>query len=236
MQDVGRPAVVETTFKHIFVLQKITGRSASDKDAAEITEQAMALMGRGRLDDAIRQFHIAQTIAPQHHQTYSNLGCAYRGKSDDDEALTWFREAHRLAPADEVATLALAFLEEGAGQADEAQWLLVHFLQEVDPNHVNALSQLARLYEKRKQWQRAAGCYRRLEEANPQNDEWQSLLQFCVERGQQAAEAQAPQRVIPGVESPERAPMRGSPDRSQMRASPDWAPMRESLEGSPMRA
>jgi len=202
-EDVGRPAV-ETTFKHIFVLQPIRG--CSDRDAAEITENATTLMGQGRVDDAVRQFHLAQTIAPQHHQTYSNLGCAYHSKSDDDEALTWFREAHRLAPADEVATLALAFLEAGAGQADEAQWLLVHFLQEVDPNNVNALSQLARLYEKRKQWQRAAGCYRRLQEANPQNGEWPTLEQFCVQRGQQAAEARVPQgQPLPSVDSPERA-------------------------------
>lgn len=208
-ESVGRP-VVEDTHKHIFVPQSIRARGA-DREAVETTDHAIELMSQGRIHDAVREFHIAQTIAPQCHQTYSNLGVAYHNKSDDDEALTWFREAHRLAPQDAVATVALAFLEQQAGQADEAQWLLLNFLQEVDPNHKNALAQLAHSYEVRKQWQRAAGCYRRLQEADPHNDQWPSLEHFCIERAQAAKiNSESPSKLGQGDRA-EANPNRGPP-------------------------
>jgi tetratricopeptide (TPR) repeat protein len=78
--------------------------------------------------------------------------------------------------------LALAWLEQKRGMADEAQWLLVNFLQEVDKNHVGALRQLAKLHEAESDWSQAANVYNRLVASNPGNSEYRSALQECLDK------------------------------------------------------
>jgi len=78
--------------------------------------------------------------------------------------------------------LALAWLEQKRGMADEAQWLLVNFLQEVDKNHVGALRQLAKLHEAERDWSQAANVYNRLVASNPGNSEYRSALQECLDK------------------------------------------------------
>jgi tetratricopeptide (TPR) repeat protein/tRNA A-37 threonylcarbamoyl transferase component Bud32 len=87
-----------------------------------------------------------------------------------------------MAPKNETAVLALAWLEQKRGMGDEAQWLLINFLQEVDKNHTGALRQLAKLYEKERDWPQAANVYNRLIAANPGNAEWRSALQECLDQ------------------------------------------------------
>jgi tetratricopeptide (TPR) repeat protein/tRNA A-37 threonylcarbamoyl transferase component Bud32 len=101
---------------------------------------------------------------------------------NDESAITWYREAQCMAPRNETAVLALAWLEQKRGMADEAQWLLVNFLQEVDKNHTGALRQLARIHEQDRDWPQAANVYNRLVAANPDNAEWRKSLQDCLDQ------------------------------------------------------
>merc|ERR1719460_2752837 len=87
-----------------------------------------------------------------------------------------------MAPRNETAVLALAWLEQKRGMADEAQWLLVNFLQEVDKNHTGALRQLARLHEQDRDWPQAANAYNRLVAQCPDNAEYRKALQDCLDQ------------------------------------------------------
>mmetsp|Transcript_20664 Transcript_20664/g.34366 ORF Transcript_20664/g.34366 Transcript_20664/m.34366 type:complete len:227 (-) Transcript_20664:247-927(-) len=186
----GLPSTSDKAFSYAFVLRPLGG--TANPEAVEATRRASELFYKGRIDDALHQFHRAQALAPRAYQAYSNLGSAYHERADDDEALSWYRQAHRLAPRDSIATLALALLEQRCGQVEESQWLLVNFLQEVNPSHVDALRQLAQLYETQKSWSRAAGCYKRLMQADPDNDEWCAQLTMCQMRLQ--AQGRSPPR------------------------------------------
>jgi len=174
------PRQSDEEFGYIFTLQPLS--STAQPEAVEATQRGVRLLGEGRIEHALNELHSAEKMAPTHYQVHCNLGCIYHERGDDEEALQWFREAHRLGPRNETPTLALALLEQQCGHLEESQWLLVNFLQEVNSSSVNVLRQLARLYEQRKNWSRAAGCYRRLVNADPSNDEWPTLLQYCLEQ------------------------------------------------------
>jgi len=153
-----------------------------DSGAVRHTQRGVLLLHEGRTDEALRELHAAKQLAPNSHQVFSNLGCAYHERGNDNEARSWFEEAHKLNPRDETATLALALLEQQRGQVEEAQWLLVHFLQEVDSSHIGALRQLGRLHMIESNWAQAAGCYRRLIVADPSNRDWPAKLAICQDR------------------------------------------------------
>jgi len=107
----GLPSTSDKAFSYAFVLRPLGG--TANPEAVEATRRASELFYKGRIDDALHQFHRAQALAPRAYQAYSNLGSAYHERADDDEALSWYRQAHRLAPRDSIATLALALPGRG---------------------------------------------------------------------------------------------------------------------------
>mmetsp|Transcript_57549 Transcript_57549/g.134816 ORF Transcript_57549/g.134816 Transcript_57549/m.134816 type:complete len:605 (-) Transcript_57549:97-1911(-) len=169
----------EIGLTHVFVLHPL---DSEQPEAARATQRGARLLHEGRADESIRELHDAREMAPRSHVACSNLGCAYQAKNDDRAALYWYREAHRLDSHDETATFALALLEQRRGQAEEAQRLLMAFLQDVDSAHVGALRQLGRLHQRECHWSQAAGCFHRLIAVDPTNDEWPAQLQVCLDQ------------------------------------------------------
>jgi len=163
----------------IFALQPLNNASP---DAEDSTQHGVRLLHEGRTHEALRELHSAQRRSRGNVEACNNLGCAYHMSGNDEQAVSWYREAQCIDSRNETAILALAWLEQKRGMADEAQWLLVHFLQEVDKNHPIALRQLARLHEQERDWPQAASIYNRLVAANPNNQEWRSCLQECLDK------------------------------------------------------
>jgi len=157
---------LEPGLARIFAIQPL---GDSDPEAVRATQRGARLLHEGRIEESLRELHDAKRLTPGSHATRSNLGCAYFERGDEDAALHWYREAHRLAPHDDIATLAVAVLEQRAGYTSDAQWLLVNFLQEVNSSHSEALRQLAKLHQEQNHWSQAASCYRRLIAADPTN-------------------------------------------------------------------
>ncbi|CAJ1330716.1 unnamed protein product [Effrenium voratum] len=171
------PRQEDVALSHIFVLHPL---DADHPEALRATKRGARLLHEGRTEESIRELHDARQLS-QSHVACSNLGCAYHAKNDDRAALYWYREAYRLQPQDETATCALALLEQRRGEAEEARRLLVSFLQ-VDASHVGALRLLGRLHQRQCQWSQAAGCFHRLIEVDPTNDEWPAQLQVCLDQ------------------------------------------------------
>lgn len=93
-----------------------------------------------------------------------------------------YRDAHRLAPEDETATLAVVILESNRGQLDEATRMLTNFLRDVDASNINVLRQLAALHQREQRWSQAAGCYHRLITIDHMNCEWPQQMQICLDK------------------------------------------------------
>ena len=131
-----------------------TLRPLSDGDgaAARATQRGVRLLRDGQHDSALREFHDAKQLSPSCHIAYFNLGCAHHMKGDDHTAISWYRDAHRLAPEDETATLAVVILESNRGQLDEATKMLTNFLRDVDASNINVLRQLAALHQREQRW------------------------------------------------------------------------------------
>eukprot|EP00930_Biecheleria_cincta_P033408 TRINITY_DN23139_c0_g2_i1.p1 TRINITY_DN23139_c0_g2~~TRINITY_DN23139_c0_g2_i1.p1 ORF type:complete len:806 (+),score=148.00 TRINITY_DN23139_c0_g2_i1:296-2419(+) len=126
-----------------------------------------------------------------------NLGGAYFERGDEDAALHWYKEAHRWNPRSDTTVRAVALLEQRSGNFAEALWLLRNYLQEVDSNDVQVLHQLARLYQDKEQWAQAAGCYKRLLQAVPSNNDFPRELQRCLDHMPNAP-SPGPPRAGPG--------------------------------------
>jgi len=177
---------LEPGLARLFVLRPLR---EGDEEAIRATQRGARLLHEGRIEESLRELHDAKRLVQRDHVARTNLAAAYFERGDEESALHWMREAHRLAPHDETATLATALLEQRTGNIADAQWLLVNFLQEVDASHIGALRQLGRVHQQQGQWSQAVGCYRRLLLAEPGNPEWQRELEYCMERAPGAAAA-----------------------------------------------
>eukprot|EP00927_Polykrikos_kofoidii_P072465 TRINITY_DN68580_c0_g1_i1.p1 TRINITY_DN68580_c0_g1~~TRINITY_DN68580_c0_g1_i1.p1 ORF type:complete len:787 (+),score=121.84 TRINITY_DN68580_c0_g1_i1:96-2456(+) len=171
-------AKLEPYLSRVFSLRAL---GDADVEAQQATHRGAALLREGRVEEALRELHEARSRLPTSHEARCNLGCAYLDRGDEDAALHWYRESHRLAPEDEIVTVALAYLESRIGQMTDAQWLLTHFLQEVDSSSVLVLRQLGKLQQSQEQWKQATNTYRRLQVVEPSNPEWPANLQRCLE-------------------------------------------------------
>jgi tetratricopeptide (TPR) repeat protein len=71
---------------------------------------------KGQVDKAIRQYHEAIRLKPNHANAYYNLGLALAVKGQVDEAIRQFQEALRLKPdhADARRNLDLALAAKAA--------------------------------------------------------------------------------------------------------------------------
>lgn len=172
-------ARLEPALVRLFVLRPLRD---GGEEASRVTQRAAVLLHEGRIDEALRELFDAKRLAPRDPLARTNLAAAYFERGDEDAALHWCREAHRLASHDETASLATALLEQRVGSISDAQWVLVNFLQEVDSSHPMALRMLARIHQQQGQWTQAASCFRRLVHLEPTNSEWPQELERCLAR------------------------------------------------------
>jgi len=183
-KDAGRLDANDKSYganHEVFALQPLEVTDASDH-ARRATSKAVRLLKDGEIDAGIRELHDAKQLAPKSAVAYCNLGCAYERSGQDGSALKMYREALRLSPQDPTGVLAVAILEHRSGQSEDAQRLLVNFLKEVDPAHIQALQQLAYLHQCRGNFSQAAGCFHRLIAIDHTNTEWPTMLQQCLEQ------------------------------------------------------
>ena len=108
--------------------------------------RAVAYMRRGRdgdIDRALPDLIRAESIRPDHGETYSNLGAAYMiraGRNDPDRAITAFGQAVNLALESEIAYVnrAGAYIARGLTSDLELARSDVNRALERDPNLANA--------------------------------------------------------------------------------------------------
>ncbi|CAE8723195.1 unnamed protein product, partial [Polarella glacialis] len=174
-----KPRHQEAGLSHVFALHPLADE---EPEAVRATQRGARLLHEGRVEESIRELHDARQLAPRCTDACNNLGCAYQANNDDSAAIYWYREALRLASHDETAVMAMALLEQRRGQVDEAQKMLVNFLQAVDSSHIGALRQLGRLHQREGHWSQAAGCFHRLIAIDPTNCEWPTQLQICMDQ------------------------------------------------------
>lgn len=153
-----------------------------DPEAVRGTQNGARSLHEGRVDEAIREFHGVCNRLLRSAVARTNLGSAYFERGDEDAALHWFKEAHRLDPRSCRILRAVAVLEQRSGNHQEAVWLLRNYLNEVDEFNMQVLHQLAMLYRDRQQWTQAGTCFRRLLKADPTNREIAKELQVCLDR------------------------------------------------------
>jgi tetratricopeptide (TPR) repeat protein len=120
-----------------------------------------ALVARGQIDEAIRQFREALRLKPDDPLAHYNLGTALDKKGQIDEAIRQFQEALRLDPEDAETHINLGTALDKKGQFDEA---IRHYQQalRLEPNvaeaHYNlglALSEKGQIGEAIRQFEEA---------------------------------------------------------------------------------
>lgn len=102
--------------------------------AAEFIERGVALLDRGRHDEAIADFSRAIEIAPKNGLGYANRGIGYAWKNDEPAALKDLAVAETLDPRNPVLFRARGLLAENKGLFKEA---IAHYTKslELDPGH-----------------------------------------------------------------------------------------------------
>jgi Flp pilus assembly protein TadD len=127
------------------------------------------LMGeQGRSAEAERALRAALKADPQMAAAAYNLGVIL-GEKNLDEAVACCQKAHDLRPGDPKYAHTLAFFQRQKGNVDEAIRLLRQVIQN-EPLYLNAYLLLGEIYEKRRDFSRAATVYRdalKLEQLTP---------------------------------------------------------------------
>jgi Tfp pilus assembly protein PilF len=75
---------------------------------------------KGRLDEAIREYHIALGLAPDDYQVHNNLGVVYKAQGRLGEAIAEYLTAARLNPDDPMAHYNLGNIYREQGNFEEA--------------------------------------------------------------------------------------------------------------------
>ena len=103
---------------------------------------ALALAGRGQVDEAISHYQKALEIKPDHADAHNNLGNALAGRGQVDSAITHFQNALKLKPDCAEAHYNLALAMAGRGQVD---WAIAHYQKalEIKPVYAEAYNNFA---------------------------------------------------------------------------------------------
>ena len=127
---------------------------------------ALALAGRGQVDDAIAHYQKALEINPDHARAHNNLAVALAGRGEIDSAIAHYQKALeiKLDYAEAHNNLALALA--GRGQIDSA---IAHYQKalEINPHFAEAHYNLALALASRKQVDLAIAHYQKALEINP---------------------------------------------------------------------
>lgn len=100
-----------------------------------------ALMNRGDLDAAIREYEVALSINPKDYISHSNLGVAQKGKGNLDEAIRQYQAALAINPKDSISYVNLGVALAFKGDLDSAIKAFQEALA-VDPKSIEAQNNL----------------------------------------------------------------------------------------------
>ncbi|MFQ5738842.1 MAG: tetratricopeptide repeat protein [Acidobacteriota bacterium] len=153
-------------------------------DPVAHTNLGSMLQARGRIQEAIDQFHQALKIRPDDAATLNNLGAAFQATGRFREAVSQFRHALKLRPNYASALYNLGNSLLHLGQPDEA---VPHFLEvlRLRPDDVAAHRHLGEALTQKGELGEAAGHFRRVLRHNPEDaDTRNDLGNVLAQQGQ----------------------------------------------------
>jgi tetratricopeptide (TPR) repeat protein len=153
----------------------VTPRASNAQSAEQCFLRARQLAEQGKLEEAKREYQLAIKLAPGSAAAHNNLGAIYFAQQDLKAAISAFKEAHRLQPANPEYSfnLGLALYQSNnceaampslaAGAAAPGRWVHAHYL-------------LGDCYFALKQWQRSITELEQARKQQPDNGEILFLL------------------------------------------------------------
>jgi tetratricopeptide (TPR) repeat protein len=139
----------------------------------------LALLQKGKVDEAIDHFHYALEIQPTYATALYNLGDALDKKGRVDEAIRQYQKALKFQPTFFIVhnTIGLALLERG--RVDEA---INHFQRAVElvPDYVDAHINLGNAFLRKGNMGEANACFRKALEIKPADPSGQITLAWFL--------------------------------------------------------
>jgi len=152
---------------YLEVLEHQLQVTASEADRVNLLERMAQVCEQlpGKIESAIDSLQQALAINPQNLKVCQDLERLYRSERKWDALVDTFRK-HIQVETDVAAKIALYLdmgrvYEEGLRDPDNAIEAFNEILN-ADPDHAEALTGLARLYEETEQWERAVDIMQRL--------------------------------------------------------------------------
>jgi Flp pilus assembly protein TadD len=139
----------------------------------------IALMGQGKLDEAIPHFKEALRINPQDAYAHGNLGIALMEQDKLDEALPHAKEAIRINPQDAYWHYTLGILLVRQGKQDEA---LARYREavKIDPAHAQAHHNLGIALARQGNLEEATEHFRKVLRLHPGSSESHASLALAL--------------------------------------------------------
>ncbi len=125
----------------------------------------------GRLEEAMQSYHTALRLTSQGEEValaYNNLGICVSQQDDLETAITYFRHALQLQPADAGTYNNLGVALKQQGCLTEAVDSFQQALQ-YSPNFIDALENLGSAWEALDKMEEAGRCYQQVIETQPDN-------------------------------------------------------------------
>jgi len=116
-------------------------------------------LGKGMLDEAIKEYSQAIESAPNHAGAHNNLGICYLRKGMKKKAILEYKKAIEIDPGYWIAhfNLGIVYSQEGMPEEAMAQYKMV---VELNPNHAEAHNNLAFFYYEKGNTEKAIYHYR----------------------------------------------------------------------------
>jgi DNA-directed RNA polymerase subunit alpha len=137
--------------------------------ASAVLKRAEAVRRQGRVDEAEKLVRSVAKGAAGRAEYSFQMGCILADRDDLDGALEYFERAADIDPYHPQALFRLGNIAATRGDEQEAIRFYERSLS-VPPLHLGALLNLGLLYEDAEQYRAAAYCFRRVLDAEPNNE------------------------------------------------------------------